>query len=270
MSMTNGYPDEADINTFLSDRSLELITENNPNYIAEFKQYIWGILNRLDWAGALSVYCPTPTTFNVSSGKYLFKGEVKTYAPGSAVDPTDNDTTYIWLNADNTIGSDIDGNGWPNTEHIKLAEIDVDSDGIITDIRDLRGESFLQYEPGIIRLAVVDSVDLNSVASTTLFPVPTGKKLVVDHIKIRNLSADAGNAVVTFGQSSAKTDFLGSQTLSNLNAAGKATKLQPVPSATPAAIIEYAAATNFVIDVTTAAGSACTCTLDVYGSLADA
>lgn len=145
MTMSGGYPAEADIDTYLSGRGLELITENNPNFILEFKQFLYSVLNAFDWAGALGVYCPSPTTFNVRGGKYLFAGEVETYTPGSAVDPTDNDTTYIWLKSDNTIGSDIDGNGWPTTEHIKLAEIDVDSDGNITAIRDLRGQTFLQY-----------------------------------------------------------------------------------------------------------------------------
>jgi len=130
MSMDGGYPAEADIDTFLADRGLELITENNPNFIEDYKQFVWGLLNALEWAAALGVYCPSPTTFNVRGGKYLFKGEVKTYSPGSAVDPTNNDTTYIWLKPDNSIASDIDGNGWPATEHIKLAEIDVDSEQI--------------------------------------------------------------------------------------------------------------------------------------------
>lgn len=147
MAMDGGYPAEADIDTFLSDRGLELLTENNPNFIADFKQFVWGLLNRLDWAGALAMHCPTPTTFNVAGGKYLYKGQVKQYTPGSATDPTDNDTTYIWLKPDNTIDSDIDGNGWPNTEHIKLAEIDVDSEGIITAVRDLRGQAFLEFGP---------------------------------------------------------------------------------------------------------------------------
>jgi len=145
MSMDGGYPAEADIDTFLADRGLELITENNPNFIEDYKQFVWGLLNALEWAAALGVYCPSPTTFNVRGGKYLFKGEVKTYSPGSAVDPTNNDTTYIWLKPDNSIASDIDGNGWPATEHIKLAEIDVDSDGNITAVRDLRGQTFLNY-----------------------------------------------------------------------------------------------------------------------------
>ncbi len=125
-------------------------------------------------------------------------------------------------------------------------------------------------EKGIMMLAAVDSVDLNAVASTTLFTVPVGKKMVVDHIKLRNLSDDAGTAVVTFGQSGAKTDFVAAQTLSSLSAAGKAGKIQPVPNATTPAIVEYAAGTVFVIDVTTAAGAACTATAEVFGKLSDA
>jgi len=143
--MTGGYPAEADIDAFLAERGLELLTETNPNFIAEFKQFVYGLINANDWANALGVYCPSTTTFNVRGGKYLYKGEVKTYTPSTAVDPTDNDTMYIWLASDNTIDSGIDGAGWPADEHIKLAEIDVDSDGIITEIRDLRGQSFMQY-----------------------------------------------------------------------------------------------------------------------------
>jgi len=143
--MVSGYPAEADIDQFLTDRGLELVTENLVNFVPDHKQFVWGFLNALDWVMALGVYCPSPTTFNVRNGKYLFKGQVKTYSAGSAVDPTDNDTTYVWLKPDNAIGSDIDGNGWPSTEHIKLAEIDVDGSGNITAIRDLRGQTFFNY-----------------------------------------------------------------------------------------------------------------------------
>jgi hypothetical protein len=145
--MTGGYPAEADINAFLDDRGLELLTENNENFVAEFKQCIWGILNHLDWAGTLAVYCQSTTTFNVAAGQYLYRGEVKTYTPGSAINPTDNDTTYVWLTPANAVASGIDGSGWPSTEHIKLAEIDVDSGGVITDVRDLRGRAFMDYSP---------------------------------------------------------------------------------------------------------------------------
>jgi len=145
MAMTGGYPPEANIDDYLADRGIELIPLGTANFTGEYKQSTWGLLNAVDWAGALGAYCPSPTTFNVRGGSYLFAGEVKTYAPGDAVDPTDNDTTYIWLEPDNTISSGVDGDGWPTTEHIKLAEIDVDSDGVITAVRDLRGRAFFEY-----------------------------------------------------------------------------------------------------------------------------
>lgn len=142
--MTGGYPTEADIDAYLAARGLEIPTENNPDWVAEFKQYIWGLLNAIDWATVLGVYAASSTTFNVREGSYLYKGEVKTYSAGAAVDPTDNDTTYVWLLTDNSISSGIDGDGWPTAEHVKLAEIDVNSSGIITAIRDLRGKALAE------------------------------------------------------------------------------------------------------------------------------
>ncbi|MBW8017096.1 MAG: hypothetical protein FVQ82_13000 [Planctomycetes bacterium] len=151
--MDGGYPAEADILTFLSGLGIEEITENNPNFILESRQQIWAMLNAARWAMALGVYCPSTTTFNVRSGDYRFNGQLKSFAAGSAIDPTDNDTTYIWMDSDNTIDSAIDGTGWPATDHIKLAEIDVASDGVITDVRDLRGQGFMQHMAGSYNLA---------------------------------------------------------------------------------------------------------------------
>lgn len=153
--MTGGYPTEAEIDEFLADRGIELLTGTNPNFLVEFKQFVWGLLNALDWAGTLGIYCPTTTTFNVRGGNYLYKGTPKTYTPGTAVNPTDNDTTYVWIDSANTVGSAIDGTGWPATEHIKLAEIDVDESGVITAIRDLRGQTFLQMTGDFILTATL-------------------------------------------------------------------------------------------------------------------
>lgn len=142
MSFDYGYPAEADIDDFLAERGVEIVEENNNNYILQFKQMLWRLLQSCDYARVLSVYAASSTTFNVVGGRYDYSGTIKTYTPGSAIDPTDNDTTYVWMKPDNTIGSDIDGNGWPGTAHIKLAEIDTDSDGVITDIRDMRTVAF--------------------------------------------------------------------------------------------------------------------------------
>ena len=124
-------------------------------------------------------------------------------------------------------------------------------------------------EEGLSLLKSVAGVDLNSVAFTSLVVVPPDKTMIVSHVIPRKLSADAANAIATFGQSGDKDDFLTAQTLSNISAAGKAAILQPIPNATPVAIVEYTEGEIFGIDVTQAAGSACTCTIDVYGTLSD-
>ncbi len=140
-----GYPSEADIDIALAALGIEIIDTNDQNWRLQYKQTLWALLNSSSWATALGVWLPSTTTFNVFGGKYNFKGTAKTYTPGSATNPTDNDTTYIWLDPDNTIGSAIDGTGWPSTDHLKLAEIDVNSSGVITAVRDLRGQSLLAY-----------------------------------------------------------------------------------------------------------------------------
>lgn len=143
--LTYGAPSATDCVSFLAARGIELVVEYDPNHYESIKKTVWGHVAAVDWATGLRVYAPSATTFNVAAGEYLFRGELKTYSPSTAVDPTDNDTTYVWLKPDNTIDSGIDGSGWPATEHIPLAEVDVDSDGVITAVRDLRGRSFMEY-----------------------------------------------------------------------------------------------------------------------------
>lgn len=146
MGQDYGYPSEADIEIWLAALGIELTSENNVNFMQEYRQEVFGIVNALRFAMTLSVYCPTTTTFNVRGGEYQFAGVVKTFTAPSNIDPVDNDTTYIWMKPDNSIGSAIDGTGWPATEHIKLAEIDVDSGGVITDVRDRRGDAFMIHQ----------------------------------------------------------------------------------------------------------------------------
>lgn len=140
--MELGYPDETVMNSVLEASGIEMPALGDMNYYLEEKQQLWRILMLLGCIRPLSVYATSATTFNVVGGRYDYNGTIKTYVPGEAVNPTDNDITYIWLNNDNSIGSGIDGDGWPVTEHIKLAEIDVDTDGVITDIRDMRTVQF--------------------------------------------------------------------------------------------------------------------------------
>lgn len=119
-------------------------------------------------------------------------------------------------------------------------------------------------------VARVESVNLNSVATTNLFTVPAGKIFVPHYVILRELSADAASLTLTLGQTAAKTDFLGTQTLSGLNAAGAAGILTPIPNATTVKIIEYTAAEIFCVDITAAVGGACTGAFEVFGTLMDA
>ncbi|MBL4699979.1 MAG: hypothetical protein JKX85_01865 [Phycisphaeraceae bacterium] len=80
----------------------------------------------------------------VRPGRDLFGSTVLIYAGEyPAIDGlTDNDTTYIWLYdaaGTATIGSAIDGTGWPAIPHRKLAEVTMLA-GVITTILDRRSE----------------------------------------------------------------------------------------------------------------------------------
>jgi len=121
-------------------------------------------------------------------------------------------------------------------------------------------------------LASKVAVDLNAAADTetAFFTVPTGKKCIIHKVIPHGLSASAGNAVITLGKTGGSCDeFLGNQTLSNLNGATKTAILQPVPNSTPVAQTILNAGESFGSEISTPAGSACTCTMDVFGHLYD-
>lgn len=122
-------------------------------------------------------------------------------------------------------------------------------------------------ERSIARVSAT-SVSLNATGQTTLYTVPTGKVFVPIKV-VLVAGGDCGVSVVTLGQSGALTDFLGSQTLSNINASGDVAILQPVPNATPVLGKAYAAGTVFQIDVTTGNGNASN-TVYLFGFLYDA
>lgn len=72
------------------------------------------------------------------------------------------------------------------------------------------------------------SVDLNSVATTNLYTVPVGKVAYITHVVIRDISDDATAAVITLGQTGAKTDWCQAQTVFNhLDAANDVLVLTP-------------------------------------------
>jgi len=125
-------------------------------------------------------------------------------------------------------------------------------------------------EKGITLIAQLLAQDFNLDTDLTLYTVPVGKEFTPFAIGISNASANLTNAVVSFGQSTAKTDFLGNQTLSGVNATGDACWCLPVPNATPVGIVTYTAGEVFVMDRVTAAGIAATADISVFSFINDA
>ena len=123
---------------------------------------------------------------------------------------------------------------------------------------------------GLMRIAQLLAQDFNLDTDLTLYTVPVGFEFTPFGICISNASADLDAAVVSFGQSGAKTDFLGNQTLSGVDSAGDSCWCLPVPNATPVGIVTYTAGEVFVMDRVTAAGGAATADISVFGFLTPA
>ena len=116
-----------------------------------------------------------------------------------------------------------------------------------------------------VALLSTTTVALNANADTTLYTVPTGKTCILSHA-ILVVGGDAGATVISIGQDTAETDFVGKSTLGSIDAADDACRLAPIPSATPALEKAYAAATVIQAQVTSQAGVASN-VLYLFGSL---
>lgn len=125
----------------------------------------------------------------------------------------------------------------------------------------------------ITKLSSTASVDLNGGAGTetVLYTVPAGFKAIIDSVVIHTLSASCASAVITLGVGGGSADeFLGDQTLTNLDGTTKTAKLTIVPNATPVDSVILTAGQTFVVEITTAHGSAVTATFDLFGYLISA
>lgn len=113
--------------------------------------------------------------------------------------------------------------------------------------------------------------NFNVTTDTNLYTVPTGKEFTPFAVCISKASGSMTTATCSFGQSTAKTDFLAAQTLTGINAAGDAVWCRPPGHATvPIGIVTYTAGEIFVIDHIAAQGGAMTADVSVFGFLNDA
>jgi len=96
------------------------------------------------------------------------------------------------------------------------------------------------------------TLDVTSTGQTTLYTVPTGKRCVLHCAVVVCGSAASTTATLTFGQVGTLTDFLDTQTMTNLAAQYDAVTCMPIPNATPVKTKSYAASTVIQVDVTTA------------------
>lgn len=111
------------------------------------------------------------------------------------------------------------------------------------------------------------TVAFNAVAATTLYTVPSGK-LFIPILAIIRAGADAVLTDVTFGRSTAKTDWMGTIQLDNLDADGDQVKIEVSNVDPPTKSKTYAAGVLFQIDVTVAQGGASN-KVDLFGFLID-
>lgn len=120
-------------------------------------------------------------------------------------------------------------------------------------------------------LSRTTAFDFNDTADHVLYTVPVGKSAIPTMIVIHSLSGTMSAAVFSAGLSTAKTDFVATITCSGANGTTKILVIRPNYNATPAAgsglMTIIPAGSTFVIDMLTAAGVACTGTVDLFGYL---
>ena len=110
-------------------------------------------------------------------------------------------------------------------------------------------------EENSIALLSVTTVSHAVATATTLTTVPSGYRMIVDHIKIK-AAGDEAQTDMTLGQVGALTDFIGTTQLDNLDAQYDAVKIQPIQADPPVKQKSYAAGTVFQVDITAANGNA--------------
>lgn len=114
------------------------------------------------------------------------------------------------------------------------------------------------------------AIDLNGGGDTEtdLYFTPTGYKAVPVFIILHSFSAAVTASVITIGKKGGVcNEFLGDQTLNKISATGRYLILQPVPTAQPTELYEFAAGETIALEITANEGGVLTCKADVYGRL---
>ena len=118
----------------------------------------------------------------------------------------------------------------------------------------------------VIKLLSTTTVAFNADADTTLFTVPAGKRCVLTHA-IVVAGDDAGATTdLSIGQAAAGTDWVDAITLSNLDAANDAVKVEPIMADPPPKGKSYAATTVIEAKIANQSGGA-TNTIYLFGFL---
>lgn len=123
-------------------------------------------------------------------------------------------------------------------------------------------------ERAITKIATASGINAKSVATTSIFIVPPGKTLVVDHVVIRvtafTVGAKAVQAVASFGGNSATYDDY----LNSITYTVAAVSVAIRDSLEDAAFPVYAALTDFRISVETGSDATTeTWAVDLFGYL---
>jgi hypothetical protein len=147
---------------------------------------------------------------------------------------------------------------WPQT-----------TDGVTpaaSDVLYIRDDTSSQYSLSVtrapVRLSSTASVNLNVTTKTTLYTVPTGKTLIVDHVVIRLASASLTTASFGVGFNANADDVVADATHTELTGNTLYTRLAPKVGA------KIGAATDvFGLKCSIAQGAAATVTVDVFGWL---
>jgi hypothetical protein len=118
-------------------------------------------------------------------------------------------------------------------------------------------------------LSVTTIADFSSATETEIFVVPTGDVCYLTKALVECDGDVGANLAMTIGQNGAETDFVGTTNGDNLDADNDFILMAPVPSATPATLKKYAAATSIRFDVAVA-GNAVAGKVILFGILRDA